>query len=157
MNFSLRALLFFRFPLVVSLLSLGQDTQWRTPDRIVDPLSNLLLTGEPRSTGFVAKSLLAAPGADAVAVVRVALVRAASLGARLFGVAVPAADGVGLYAYESEANALAALDAGGRVASRGRSGRHPGKCREHTEIGTLCNAHRPVFPAARRGAFAAGR
>jgi hypothetical protein len=72
----------------------------------VVPIVNLLATGETRSAGFVAKSMLAAPGADLLEVLRVALLRAASLGAALFGGIGPLADGGGLYAYETESAAL---------------------------------------------------
>jgi hypothetical protein len=72
----------------------------------VVPLINLALTGDPRSTGFVAKTLLSGPAADIPGAVRVALLRAASLvSSHLFGVG-PRADGLRLYAYESETSAL---------------------------------------------------
>jgi hypothetical protein len=72
----------------------------------VGPLLCLVLTGDPRSTGFLAKTELAGPGADLAGALRVALLRAASLaGAQLFGLG-PRADGLRLYAYESETSAL---------------------------------------------------
>jgi hypothetical protein len=67
------------------------------------PLVNFLATGEPRSTGFLAKTMLAQPGADPVEVVRTALLTAAGLAAAVFGGITLPADGRGLYAYESEA------------------------------------------------------
>jgi hypothetical protein len=72
----------------------------------VQPLVNLLATGDVRSSGFLSKSLFAAPGADVVAIVRIALLRAASLAVSLFGGVSLHADGLGLYAYDSEAAAL---------------------------------------------------
>jgi len=72
----------------------------------VQPLVNLLVTGDARSTGYVAKTLLAAPGVGLFDALRIALLRAASLGAALFGGIAPFANGRGLYAYDSEAAAL---------------------------------------------------
>jgi hypothetical protein len=72
----------------------------------VQPLVNLLATGDPRSAGFAAKCLLAAPGADLLETLRVASLRAASLGGALFGGVAPLADGLGLYAYGTEAASL---------------------------------------------------
>jgi hypothetical protein len=70
------------------------------------PALALLLTGDPRSTGFVAKTLLASPAPDALGALRVAMLRAASLaGALFFGIG-PRADGLRLYAYESETAVL---------------------------------------------------
>ncbi len=70
------------------------------------PLVNLLVTGESRSTGYLAKSMLALPGADLADALRIVLLRGVSLGAALFGGLGPRADGLGLYAYESEAAVL---------------------------------------------------
>jgi hypothetical protein len=72
----------------------------------VQPLVNLALTGDARSSGLLAKTLFAVPGATILDVLRVALLRAASLTAALFGGIAPFADGRGLYAYESEGAAL---------------------------------------------------
>jgi hypothetical protein len=72
----------------------------------LQPLLNLALTGDARSSGLLAKTLLSLPGADAADVLRIALLRAASLGAALFGGIAPFADGRGLYAYESEGSVL---------------------------------------------------
>lgn len=66
------------------------------------PLLLLAMTGDARSSGFLSKSLFAAPGTDSLGVLRVVLVRAASLAARLFGFAPSSADGTGLYAYDAE-------------------------------------------------------
>ncbi len=72
----------------------------------VQPLVNVLATGDVRSSGFLSKSLFAEPGADVLAIVRIALLRAASLAAALFGGVSLRADGLGLYAYDSEGAAL---------------------------------------------------
>jgi hypothetical protein len=72
----------------------------------LQPLLNLALTGDARSSGLLAKTLLSLPGADAADVLRIALLRAASLAAALFGGIAPFADGRGLYAYESEGAVL---------------------------------------------------
>ena len=68
----------------------------------VQPIVNLLLTGDVRSSGYVAKALLAAPGATFLDALRIAALRAVSLGSALFAGGAPFADGRGLYAYESE-------------------------------------------------------
>jgi hypothetical protein len=73
---------------------------------VVQPLVNFAATGDFRSTGFLAKALFAAPGADLLDVLRTALLRAASLAGALLGPLAPLADGGGLYAYESEAASL---------------------------------------------------
>ncbi|MGQ0721665.1 MAG: hypothetical protein ACT4PE_08845 [Candidatus Eiseniibacteriota bacterium] len=73
---------------------------------LVQPLVNLALTGDARSSGLLAKTLFSVPGATLLDVLRVALLRAASLAAALFGGLAPFADGRGLYAYESEGAAL---------------------------------------------------
>ena len=73
---------------------------------LVQPLVNVIATGEARSTGFLAKSLLGAAGADPLAVLRIAVLRAASLSTAVLGGIGPFADGLGLYAYESEAARL---------------------------------------------------
>ncbi|MEZ5066491.1 MAG: hypothetical protein R3B81_17315 [bacterium] len=70
------------------------------------PAVYALATGDPRSTGYVAKSLLAAPHAELLDVLRVAILRAASLGRGLFSGFGPVVDGQGLYAYDSETIAL---------------------------------------------------
>lgn len=70
------------------------------------PLLTFVLTGDPRSTGFLAKTLLAAPGADVLGALRVATLRAASLAGTLFFGIGPRADGLRLYAYESETGLL---------------------------------------------------
>jgi hypothetical protein len=70
------------------------------------PLVSWIATGEPRSTGFLAKTMLAQPGVDPVDIVRTALLTAASLSAAVFGGITLPADGRGLYAYESEAAVL---------------------------------------------------
>ncbi len=73
---------------------------------LVVPAIAWALTGDARSSGFLAKTALGGPGADVAGAARVALLRAASLlGAQLFGLA-PRADGLRLYAYESETAAL---------------------------------------------------
>ncbi len=76
---------------------------------LVVPLVLLMATGEARSSGFLSKSMFAEPGASFLSVVRTALLRAASLAASLFGGAPPRADGLGLYAYESETAVLFAV------------------------------------------------
>jgi hypothetical protein len=68
----------------------------------VIPLVSWISTGDPRSAGFTAKSILAVPGASLTDALRVASLRAMSLGGALFGGRGPFADGVGLYAYDSE-------------------------------------------------------
>ncbi len=73
---------------------------------LVAPAIAWALTGDPRSSGFLAKTALAGPEADVAGAVRVALLRAASLiGSQLLGLG-PRADGLRLYAYESETAAL---------------------------------------------------
>lgn len=67
------------------------------------PLVSLVATGDARSTGFLAKTMLAQPDASPVDVVRTALLTAAGLAAAIFGGITLPADGRGLYAYESEA------------------------------------------------------
>ncbi len=66
------------------------------------PLVLLAATGDARSSGFLSKSLFAAPGAELLDVSRAVLLRAASLASSFFGIAFDRADGLGLYAYESE-------------------------------------------------------
>jgi len=73
---------------------------------LVVPAISLLLTGDLRSTGYVAKSMLAEPGVSWIDGLRVAGLRAVSLGGALFGGVAPLADGRGLYAYASETAAL---------------------------------------------------
>lgn len=65
-----------------------------------------LVTGDPRSSGYVAKSMLSLPGVELGDALRVAGLRAVSLAATLFGGLAPPADGQGLYAYDSETAAL---------------------------------------------------
>ena len=63
------------------------------------PAVTFLATGDARSTGFLAKMIIAG---DPLGALRVAVIRAASLaGSLLFGIG-PRADGLRLYAYESE-------------------------------------------------------
>jgi len=73
---------------------------------LVGPAVAWIATGDPRSTGFVAKSLWAEPGTGLLDALRQAGLRAASLGTALFAGIAPLSDGRGLYAYQSEAAAL---------------------------------------------------
>lgn len=70
------------------------------------PLVAWLATGEARSSGYAAKSLLTDPGLGLVDALRIAALRGAGLSAALLGGIGPFPDGQGLYAYQSEAAAL---------------------------------------------------
>ncbi len=85
----------------------------------VVPLVLLVATGDARSSGYLSKSMLAGPAADLPGVLRVALLRAASLAATLFGGTPPAADGFGLYAYGSETAVLFAVPFAGLLFALG--------------------------------------
>jgi hypothetical protein len=108
------ALLALWLPLFWGAAALLRRESWRNAAWGVLPLAGalfqpvlyLIVTGEPRSTGYLAKSLLAEPGIDPVSVARIALLRAASLATGLFGGVAPFVDGRGLYAYDSIGVAL---------------------------------------------------